>query len=77
MRTSRKTDFRKLKITLVTMTCDSQRPQCFSLSPHVLLQLVIMELDSEANWTTVFTCTLNIVKSFFSTPPRGESEHPK
>ena len=37
MRTSRKTDFRKLKITLVTMTYHSQRPQCPSLSPHVLL----------------------------------------
>ena len=37
MRTSRKTDFRKLKITLVTMTYHSQRPRCPSLSPHVLL----------------------------------------
>ena len=37
MRTSRKTDFWKLKITLVTMTYHSQRPQCPSLSPHVLL----------------------------------------
>ena len=37
MRTSRKTDFRKLKITLVTMTYHSQRPQCPSLAPHVLL----------------------------------------
>ena len=35
--TSRKTDFRKLKITLVTMTYHSQRLQCPSLSPHVLL----------------------------------------
>ena len=32
VRTSRKTDFRKLKITLVTMTYHSQRPQCPSLS---------------------------------------------
>ena len=37
MRTSRKTDFRKLKITLVSMTYYNQRPQCPSLSPHVLL----------------------------------------
>ena len=37
MRTSRKTDFRKLKISLVTMTYHSQRPQCPSLSPHVLV----------------------------------------
>ena len=37
MRMSRKTDFRKLKIILVTMTYHSQRPQCPSLSPHVLL----------------------------------------
>ena len=37
MRTSRKTDFRKLKITLVTLTYHSQRPQCPSLSPHILL----------------------------------------
>ena len=37
MRTSRKTDFRKLKITLVTMTYHSQHPQFLSLSPHVFL----------------------------------------
>ena len=37
MRTSRKTDFRKLKITLVASTYPGQRPQCPSLSPHVLL----------------------------------------
>ena len=37
MRTSRKTDFGKLKINLVSMTYHSQRPQCPSLSPHVLL----------------------------------------
>ena len=38
MWTSRKTvGFRKLKITLVSMTYHSQRPQCPSLSPHVLL----------------------------------------
>ena len=42
MRTSRKTDFRKLKIALVTMTYHSQRPQCPSLSPHVLLVLFEM-----------------------------------
>ena len=34
MRTSRKTDFRKLKITLVTMTYHSQRPQCPPPSPQ-------------------------------------------
>ena len=46
MRTSRKTDFRKLKITLlVTMTYHSQRPQCPSLSPHVLL--VVGDKNSE------------------------------
>ena len=39
MRTSWKTDFRKLKITLATMTYHSQRPRCPSLSPHVLLIL--------------------------------------
>ena len=37
MRTSRKTDFRKQKRTLVSMTYHNQRPQCPSLSPHVLL----------------------------------------
>ena len=37
VQTSRETDFRKLKITLVTMTYHSQHPQCSSLSPHVLL----------------------------------------
>ena len=37
MRTYRKTDFRKLKIALVVRTYHSQRPQCPSLSPHVLL----------------------------------------
>ena len=36
MRKSRKTDFRKLKITLVALTYPGQRPQCPSLSPHVL-----------------------------------------
>ena len=41
VRTSRETDFRKLKITLVTMTCHSQHPQFPSLSPHVLLQFPI------------------------------------
>ena len=35
--TSRKTDFRKLKKTLVTMAYHSQHPQCPSLLPHVLL----------------------------------------
>ena len=39
MRTSRKTDFRKLKITLVSITYHNQHPQCPSLSPHVLLVL--------------------------------------
>ena len=38
MQTSRKTDFRKLKITLVTMTYHSQHPHCPSLFPHVLLK---------------------------------------
>ena len=37
MRTSRKTDFRRLKISLVTVTYHSQGPQCPSLSPHVPL----------------------------------------
>ena len=32
-------DFRKLKITLVSMTYPGQRPRCPSLSPHVLLIL--------------------------------------
>ena len=32
------TDFRKLKITLVTMTYHNQRPQWPSLSSHVLLK---------------------------------------
>ena len=41
MRTFRKTDFRKLKITLVTVTYHSQRPQCPSLSPHVLLSVLV------------------------------------
>ena len=40
MRTSRKTDFRRLKITLVIMTYHSQRPQCPSLFSHVLLNRV-------------------------------------
>ena len=39
MRTSRETDFRKLKITSVTMTYHSQHPQRPSLSPHVLLDI--------------------------------------
>ena len=38
MRTSWKTDFRKLKITLVATTYPCQRPQCPSLSPYVLLK---------------------------------------
>ena len=37
MQTSRNTDFRKLKITLVALTYPGQRPQCPSLSAHVLL----------------------------------------
>ena len=37
MRASRKTDFWKLNITLVSMTYHNQRPQCPSVSPHVLL----------------------------------------
>ena len=37
MRTSRKTDFRNLEITLVSMTYHSQPPKCPPLSPHVLL----------------------------------------
>ena len=37
VRTSRETDFRKLKIALVTMTYHNQHPQCPSLPPHVLL----------------------------------------
>ena len=41
MRTSRKTDFRKLKITLVSMTYPGQRPQCPSLSPHVLSKPIV------------------------------------
>ena len=41
----RKTDFRKLKITLVTMTYHRQRPQCPSLSPHVLLLQVEVKLQ--------------------------------
>ena len=41
MRTSRKTDFRKLKITVVTMTYHSQRPQCPSSSvPSCSLALI-------------------------------------
>ena len=40
MRTSRKTYFRKLKITLVGLRYPGQRPQCPSLSPHVLLLLL-------------------------------------
>ena len=40
MRTSRKTDFQKLKITLVTMTYHSQRPQCPSL-PSCSLVLIL------------------------------------
>ena len=47
MRTSRKADFRKLKITLVTMTYHSQCPQCPSLSPHVLLKQI--HLSSSKN----------------------------
>ena len=45
MRTSRKTDFRKLKITLVSMTYHSQRPQCPSLSPQVLLVEIIGKFE--------------------------------
>ena len=45
MRTSRETDFRKLKITLVSMTYPSQRPQCHSLSPHVLLVAIYVKLE--------------------------------
>ena len=37
VRTSRKTDFRKLKITLVASTYPGQRPQCPSLSPSCSL----------------------------------------
>ena len=43
---SRKTDFRKLKITLVSMTYHNQRPQCPSLSPHVLLNFAIFKYNS-------------------------------
>ena len=49
MRTSRKTEFRKLKITLVTMTYHSQRPQCPSVSPHVLL-VYIVHSDRKDPW---------------------------
>ena len=51
MLTSRKTDFRKLKITLVTMTYHSQRPQCPSLSPHVLLLELMF-----GGWVGVHVC---------------------
>ena len=37
MWTPRKTDFRKLKTTLVGWIYPGQRPQCPSLSPHFLL----------------------------------------
>ena len=37
MRTSEKTDFRKLRITLVGSIYPGQRPECPSLSPHFLL----------------------------------------
>ena len=43
MRTSGEIDFRfrlKLKITLVESTYPSQRPECPSLSPHFLLELI-------------------------------------
>ena len=65
MRTSRKTDFRKLKITLVTMTYHNQRPQCPSLSPHVLL----MRLN---DWTPVEESqpfALDVVASYDSISP--------
>ena len=46
MQTSRKTDFRNLKLTLlVAMTYNSQRPQRPSLSLHVLL--VVGDKNSE------------------------------
>ena len=53
MRTSRKTDFRKLKITLATMTYHSQRPQCPSLFPHVLL--VLSYISFYADGTELYT----------------------
>ena len=54
MRKSRKTDFPKLKITLVTMIYPGQRPQCPSLSPRVLLvkvkkQLLVNIQDGNSN----------------------------
>ena len=42
MRTSRKTDFRKLKITLVAWAYPGQRPQWSSLPPRVLLEHDLM-----------------------------------
>ena len=45
--TSRKTDFRKRKITLVASTYPGQRPQCPSLSPHVLLMENTITLGNE------------------------------
>ena len=44
---SRKTDFRKRKITLVASTYPGQRPQCPSLSPHVLLMANTITLGTE------------------------------
>ena len=55
-RTSRKTDFRKLKITLATMTYHRQHPQWPSLSPHVLLTVLALQLSG---W---FDCHTNEIR---------------
>ena len=48
MRMSRKTDFQKLKIALLSMTYHNQRPQFPSLSPTVLLH------KANPIWTVIF-----------------------
>ena len=56
MRTSRKTDFRKLKIALVTMIYHNQRPQCPSLSHHVLLvkPLIMLHFEIISDYSDYF-----------------------
>ena len=56
MRKSRKRDFRKLKITSVASTYPGRRPQCPSLSPHVLL---ILFMNKKSVYSVNFTLNYN------------------
>ena len=74
MRTSRKSDFRKLKKTLVASTYPGQRPQCPSLSRHVLLTDIIVSIIVDAFSLTlslavivnVFTVIVNFITYVYS-----------